>query len=65
MVSRELGVAVVPRLLLDEPEPELAAIPLDHLVPDRVITLTTRGNRPRTPAVVLAAELVRAERADI
>jgi molybdate transport repressor ModE-like protein len=63
MVRRGLGVAVVPRLLLDGLEPELAAIPVDHLVPDRVIELTTRADGSRTPAADVAAELLRAHAA--
>jgi DNA-binding transcriptional LysR family regulator len=59
MVLRGLGVAVVPRLLLDALEPELAAIPVGHLIPDRVITSTTRSNGARTPAAAFAAALVR------
>jgi molybdate transport repressor ModE-like protein len=60
LVRRRLGVAVVPRLLLDEPDSTLATIPVDHLVPDRVIALTTRSNGARTPAVAFAAALIRA-----
>jgi molybdate transport repressor ModE-like protein len=60
LVRRELGVAVVPRLLLDELEPELVALPVGHLIPDRVIVLTTRSNGARTPAVAFAAAVVRA-----
>ncbi|MDX6540751.1 MAG: hypothetical protein QOI71_2361 [Gaiellales bacterium] len=60
MVGRGLGVAVVPRLLLDELEPSLVAVSLAHLVPDRVIALTTRSNGARTPAVAVAAAIVRA-----
>jgi LysR family transcriptional regulator, pca operon transcriptional activator len=61
LVRRGLGIAVVPRLLLDGLEPALAAIPVDHLVPDRVIELTTRANGSLAPAAGLAAELVRAQ----
>ena len=59
-MRRGLGIAVVPRLLLDAPDPALATLPVDHLVPDRVIDLTTRANGARTPAVHLAVELLRA-----
>ena len=58
MVRRGLGVAVVPSLLLDALEPELATVAVDHLVPDRVIALTTRRNGARTPAVAFAAAIV-------
>ena len=53
------GIAVVPTLLLDEPEPTIARLPVDHLVPDRCIALTTRANGSRTPAVEFAAAIVR------
>ena len=65
MVRRGLGVAVVPRLLLDELEPDLAAVPVDHLVPDRVIALTTRSNGARTPAVAFAAAIIEAQGATL
>ena len=59
LVRRGLGIAVVPSLLLDTPDPTLATIPVDHLVPDRIIDLTTRANGARTPAALLAAEILR------
>jgi DNA-binding transcriptional LysR family regulator len=58
MVRRGLGVAVVPSLLLDVLEPELATVAVDHLIPDRVIALTSRSNGARTPAVAFAAAIV-------
>jgi DNA-binding transcriptional LysR family regulator len=61
-VRRGLGVAVVPRLLLDELEPELVAVPVGHLIPDRVIELTTRANGGRTPAVAFTAAVIRSYR---
>jgi DNA-binding transcriptional LysR family regulator len=61
LVRRGLGIAVVPRLLLDAPDPALATIPVDHLVPDRVIALTTRANGARNPAVEFAAAILRAQ----
>ncbi len=60
LVRRGLGIAVVPQLLLERPDPTLATIAVGHLVPDRVIALTTRANGTRTPAVELAAEILRA-----
>ena len=59
LVRRGLGVAVVPRLLLDDPEPEISRLPVDHFVPDRRIVLTTRSNGARTPAVEFAAAIIR------
>ena len=59
-MRRGLGVAVVPSLLLDEPEPAIATLPVDHFVPDRRIALTTRSNGARTPAVEFAAAIIRA-----
>jgi DNA-binding transcriptional LysR family regulator len=60
LVRRGLGVAVVPQLLLDGPDETLATIPVGHLVPDRVIALTTRSNGARPPAVEFAAAILRA-----
>lgn len=60
LVRRGLGVAVVPRLLLDGPDPTIEALPVDHFIPDRSIALTTRSNGARTPAVEFAAAIVRA-----
>jgi DNA-binding transcriptional LysR family regulator len=61
LVRRGLGVAVVPRLLLDGPDPTLEALPVDHFIPDRRIALTTRANGARTPAVEFACSLLRAQ----
>jgi DNA-binding transcriptional LysR family regulator len=59
LVRRGLGIAVVPLLLLDEAEPDIARLPVDHFVPDRRIVLTTRSNGARTPAVEFAAAISR------
>jgi DNA-binding transcriptional LysR family regulator len=59
LVRRGLGIAVVPLLLLDEPDPSITRLPVDHFVPDRRITLSTRSNGPRTPAVEFAAAIIR------
>jgi molybdate transport repressor ModE-like protein len=61
LVRRGLGIAVVPRLLLDGPDSTLVTIPVGHLVPDRVIALTTRANGARTPAVAFAAAIIRVQ----
>jgi DNA-binding transcriptional LysR family regulator len=64
LVRRGLGIAVVPALLLGDLEPDLAAVAVSHLVPDRVIMLTTRAPEgERAPAVAVAAELLRARAA--
>jgi DNA-binding transcriptional LysR family regulator len=60
LVRRGLGVAVVPKLLLDGPDPTIDVVPVDHFVPDRRIALTTRENGARTPAIELAAAIIRA-----
>ena len=60
LVRRGLGVAVVPRLLLDGPDPTIETLPVDHFVPDRRIVLTMRSNGARTAAVDFAAALIRA-----
>jgi DNA-binding transcriptional LysR family regulator len=59
LVRRGLGVAVVPSLLLDGPDPTIVTLPVDHFVPDRSIVLTTRTNGARTPAVEFAAAIIR------
>jgi DNA-binding transcriptional LysR family regulator len=59
LVRRGLGVAVVPRLLLDAPDPAIETLPVDHFIPDRRIALTTRSNGARTPAVQFAAGVIR------
>jgi DNA-binding transcriptional LysR family regulator len=59
LVRRGLGIAVVPLLLLDEPDPSITRLPVDHFVPDRRITLSTRSNGARTPAVEFAAAIIR------
>jgi DNA-binding transcriptional LysR family regulator len=63
LVRRGLGVAVVPRLLLDGPDPGIEALPLDHCIPDRRIALTTRSNGARRPAVEFAAAILRKQAA--
>jgi DNA-binding transcriptional LysR family regulator len=55
LVRRGLGIAVVPRLLLGEPDETLVAIPVGHLVPDRVIALTTRAAVRYGPDVAVRA----------
>jgi DNA-binding transcriptional LysR family regulator len=64
LVRRGLGVAVVPELLLDGPDPTIDRLPVDHFIPDRVIALTTRANGARTPAVELAVAIIH-EREDV
>jgi DNA-binding transcriptional LysR family regulator len=59
LVRRGLGVAVVPRLLLDGSDPAIDLLPVDHFIPDRRIALTTRSNGGRAPAVELAAASIR------
>jgi DNA-binding transcriptional LysR family regulator len=63
LVRHGLGVAVVPELLLDGPDPTIERLPVGAFIPDRVIALTTRANGARTPAVELAAAIIR-ERED-
>jgi DNA-binding transcriptional LysR family regulator len=59
LVRRGLGVAVVPRLLLDEADAGIERLGVDHFVPDRRIALTTRADGARTAAVELAASIIR------
>ena len=64
LVRRGLGIAVVPSLLLGDLEADLATVAVSHLVPDRVIMLTTReAEDARAPAVSAVVELLRAQAA--
>ncbi len=58
-MRRGLGVAVVPRLLLDDVDAGIERLAVSHFVPDRRIALTTRANGARTAAVELAASIIR------
>jgi DNA-binding transcriptional LysR family regulator len=58
LVRRGLGVAVVPRLLLDEVHAGIERLPVGQFVPARRIVLTTRANGARTAAAELAAALI-------
>jgi DNA-binding transcriptional LysR family regulator len=60
LVRRRLGIAVVPRLLLDRGDATIERLPVDHFIPDRLIALTRRTNGAPTPAVELAAAILRA-----
>ena len=64
LVRRGLGVAVVPRLLLDGPDPAIEVLPVDHFIPDRRIALTMRSNGARTPSVEFAAAIIRGQAAE-
>jgi DNA-binding transcriptional LysR family regulator len=59
LVRRGLGIAVVPSLLLDEPDETIERLPVNHFVPDRRIALTMRANGARTAAVEFAAAIIR------
>jgi DNA-binding transcriptional LysR family regulator len=62
LVRRGLGVAVVPRLLLDAPDPTIELLAVDHFIPDRRIVLTMRAHGARTPASEFAAAIIRRRR---
>jgi DNA-binding transcriptional LysR family regulator len=48
LVAAGVGAAVMPRLAVNENDPQVAMVPLDHLVPPRLIQLYWHeGRRPR------------------
>ncbi|MGA2512828.1 MAG: LysR family transcriptional regulator [Candidatus Limnocylindrales bacterium] len=57
LVVAGIGVALVPRLTVDEQDPMCAVIPTD--VPPRVLTLAWHHDRYRSPAQVAFVELAR------
>jgi DNA-binding transcriptional LysR family regulator len=50
LVRRGLGVAVLPRLAIDLPDPEITAIDADPLLPARQVVLARNRDRQLTPA---------------
>jgi DNA-binding transcriptional LysR family regulator len=50
LVRRGLGVAVLPRLAIDLPDPEIAAVAADPLLPARRVVLARNRDRPLAPA---------------
>jgi DNA-binding transcriptional LysR family regulator len=59
LVAQGVGIAVLPRLLVDEENPATRALPLDHLLPGRRLGLFERSEGYRAPAVALAAAILR------
>ncbi len=59
LVGCGLGLAVLPRLLVDERHESTRSLPLDHLVPARKVALYTRKNGYRAPSIALAEEILR------
>lgn len=59
LVGCGLGLAVIPRLLVDERDPAIRSLPFDHIVPDRRIAVYTREGGHRPPSVVLDEEIIR------
>jgi DNA-binding transcriptional LysR family regulator len=57
LVAAGIGVALVPRLTVDETDPRSAVIPTE--VPPRVLTLAWHRDRYRSPAQVAFVELAR------
>ena len=59
LVAQGVGIAVLPKLLVDEDEPATRAVPFDHLMPPRRLGLFERAEGYRAPAVALAAAILR------
>ena len=59
LVAQGVGIAVLPRLLVDETNPATRAVPCDHLLPPRRLGLFERADGYRAPAVALAAAILR------
>ena len=59
LVAQGVGIAVLPRLLVDETNPATRALPFDHLLPPRRLGLFERADGYRAPAVALAAAILR------
>ncbi len=59
LVGCGLGLAVIPRLLVDESDPATHALPADHLVPERRIAVYTREGGYRSPSLALTDEIIR------
>ena len=59
LVAQGVGIAVMPRLLVDETNPATRAVPCDHLLPPRRLGLFERADGYRAPAVALAAAILR------
>jgi molybdate transport repressor ModE-like protein len=55
LVAAGVGVAIMPRLLTDPGDSRVVLVPADHLVPDRVLGVHVRRERPMTVERVLAA----------
>jgi DNA-binding transcriptional LysR family regulator len=50
LVRRRLGVAVLPRLAIDLPDPEITAVAADALIPARRVVLARNRDRQLAPA---------------
>jgi DNA-binding transcriptional LysR family regulator len=59
LVAQGVGIAVLPRLLVDDDNPATRMLPLDHLLPPRRLGLYERAEGYRAPAVALAAAILR------
>jgi DNA-binding transcriptional LysR family regulator len=58
LVGCGLGLAVVPRLVMDDRDDSTRALPLDHLVADRRIGVYERDGGYRSPGIALAREVI-------
>ena len=58
LVGRGLGVAVLPRLALDLPDPEITAVDADPLLPARRVVLARNRDRELAPAADALSEAI-------
>jgi DNA-binding transcriptional LysR family regulator len=58
LVRRGLGVAVLPRLAIDLPDPEIVAIDAEQLLPARRVVLARNRDRELTPAANALSEAI-------
>jgi DNA-binding transcriptional LysR family regulator len=59
LVGCGLGLAVIPRLLVDASDPSTRSLPAGHLVPDRRIAVYTRRGGYRSPSLAQIDEIIR------
>jgi molybdate transport repressor ModE-like protein len=59
LVKAGVGIAIVPRLTVDETDPALTVVDLAERVPPRLIGIAWHRDRRRTPAAEAFVELVR------
>jgi DNA-binding transcriptional LysR family regulator len=65
LVAAGVGIAIVPRLTVDEADRSIAVVPLGERVPPRLLGIAWHRDRRRTPAAEAFVELARALTADV